>query len=411
MIKTRYSIKFHLYGRKRSDGTRTIRMSITWKSYRVLFHLPVSIAEEQWDTSSMMARQTLADKDQNDVNTLILEYYRKTKKLFDNADIEERIPSKDEVLAIFRAHETQKHPIPFLIDKFSKMQSRERGWVPITARKFIILERELRLAGLRYIEEMNSDGVQKYLDWITSRNYENAVAMKKVSILRWFLRWCRREDYLKSDDYMRRELHLRCPRKKVIYLTWDELLQLFYFNYGNYYALSNVRDVFCFCAFTGLRFSDAAQLRWDDVSDNRINVVTQKTAESLTIELNKYSREIINRCILRNKVHPSKFVLSAISIQKSNEHLKDCAMLAQIDEKIRLMSYRGSKREEKIVLKWEVLTTHCARRTFVVNALRLGISAEVIMKWTGHSDFKAMKPYVAIVDELKEKSMALFDQA
>ena len=48
-------------------------------------------------------------------------------------------------------------------------------------------------------------------------------------------------------------------------------------------------------------------------------------------------------------------------------------------------------------------------RTFVVNYLRLGISAEVIMKWTGHSDFTAMKPYVAIVDELKKESMAKYN--
>lgn len=54
------------------------------------------------------------------------------------------------------------------------------------------------------------------------------------------------------------------------------------------------------------------------------------------------------------------------------------------------------------------VTTHCARRTFVVNSLRLGIPAEVIMKWTGHSDFSAMKPYVAIVDKLKKENMAKY---
>lgn len=257
---------------------------------------------------------------------------------------------------------------------------------------------------------MNAEGIQKYIDWITERNYENAVAMKKVSILRWFLRWCRKEGYLRSDDYLRRGLHLRCPQKAVVYLTLDELLQLHYFDYGRHYALSKVRDIFCFCAFTGLRFSDAAKLRWDDVFDDHINVVTQKTADILSIELNKYSRGIIKRCAQRNAFILSKYVLPTISIQKCNEHLKDCAMLAQIDEKVRLISFRGPLREEKVVLKWEILTTHCARRTFVVNALRLGISAEVIMKWTGHSDFKAMRPYVDIVDDLKREKMALFDQ-
>ena len=58
-----------------------------------------------------------------------------------------------------------------------------------------------------------------------------------------------------------------------------------------------------------------------------------------------------------------------------------------IDTPIRIVYYAGSDRREEVHPKWELLTTHCARRTFVVNALRLGIPAEVIMKWTGHSDF------------------------
>ena len=42
--------------------------------------------------------------------------------------------------------------------------------------------------------------------------------------------------------------------------------------------------------------------------------------------------------------------------------------------------------------KWELVGTHSGRRTFIVNALSLGITPNVVMKWTGHSDYKAMKP-------------------
>ena len=59
--------------------------------------------------------------------------------------------------------------------------------------------------------------------------------------------------------------------------------------------------------------------------------------------------------------------------------------------------------------KYSVLTTHAGRRTFIVNALRLGIPAPVIMEWTGHSDYKAMKPYIKIVDAAKIENMAKFD--
>ncbi len=39
-----------------------------------------------------------------------------------------------------------------------------------------------------------------------------------------------------------------------------------------------------------------------------------------------------------------------------------------------------------------------------------GIPAEVIMMWTGHSDFYAMKPYIEIVDKLKANEMQKFNK-
>jgi hypothetical protein len=39
----------------------------------------------------------------------------------------------------------------------------------------------------------------------------------------------------------------------------------------------------------------------------------------------------------------------------------------------------------------------------------MGIPPEIVMKWTGHSGYKAMKPYIDVVDEIKDKSMKKFD--
>lgn len=88
-----------------------------------------------------------------------------------------------------------------------------------------------------------------------------------------------------------------------------------------------------------------------------------------------------------------------------------CLLIAEYvyDRKRKTNIGGGSKRVEKIVPKWELLSSHTGRRTFVVNALRLGIPAEVIMRWTGHSSYEAMKPYVKIVDELKKEQMSKFD--
>lgn len=80
------------------------------------------------------------------------------------------------------------------------------------------------------------------------------------------------------------------------------------------------------------------------------------------------------------------------------------------DEPVLITTHSGRNRSEATMPKWTLLSTHCARRTFVVTALQLGIPIEVITRWTGHSDLKAMRPYIAIVDELKAKNMAKFDE-
>ena len=49
------------------------------------------------------------------------------------------------------------------------------------------------------------------------------------------------------------------------------------------------------------------------------------------------------------------------------------------------------------------------RRTFISNALSLGITPDIVMKWTGHSDCKAMKPYISIMASIKASSMTKFD--
>ena len=92
-----------------------------------------------------------------------------------------------------------------------------------------------------------------------------------------------------------------------------------------------------------------------------------------------------------------------------NENLKEMGKEAGLTTPQRIVYFMGNQRHEEVLPKYALLTTHCGRRTFIVNALRLGVPAEVIMKRTGHSDYKAMKPYIKIVDKLKASEMEKFD--
>jgi tyrosine type site-specific recombinase len=90
--------------------------------------------------------------------------------------------------------------------------------------------------------------------------------------------------------------------------------------------------------------------------------------------------------------------------------LKELGELAEINEPVRETYYKGNERIDEVTPKYALLTTHAGRRTFICNALALGIPAQVVMKWTGHSDYKAMKPYIDIADDIKANAMNKFNQ-
>ena len=409
MLRIKYTVRFSPFSRPNADGSHLVLMSVTWKGKRVRLYLPVSVYLEQWDEAAQLAKPTKQHRDVSAINGAILEYRERVTKYFEKSFLSDFLPSPHNVQAIFTDGEptiADRHEIGVVLRSFIDSQIIERGWSAGTVKRFGVMGNKLAEAGFVYMDELTADGLQRYQQWLSGKNYTNAYFTKEIAVLKWFCRWCLDNGYLNDDGFNRVSPHLRTPPKEVIYLTWEELMQLYYFDYGRYTTLANVRDIFCLCAFTSLRFSDAIRLRWSDIHGDYISITTQKTSEPLTIELNKYSRTIIDR----RRGMGLATVLPTISLQKCNDYLKEAAMLAQIDEPLRLVTFRGAERNEREVWKWEVVTTHCARRTFVVNALRLGIPAEVVMKWTGHSDYQAMRPYVAIVDELKRSNMALFDR-
>lgn len=102
--------------------------------------------------------------------------------------------------------------------------------------------------------------------------------------------------------------------------------------------------------------------------------------------------------------------LPVISNQKMNDYLKELAELAEINEPVREVYYKGSERIEETTPKYALLSTHAGRRTLICNALSLGIAPQVVMKWTGHNDYKAIKPYIDIADDIRANAMDKFNR-
>ena len=237
---------------------------------------------------------------------------------------------------------------------------------------------------------------------------KNSTIEKKLGYLRWFLNWATDRGYNTNLDYKKFHPTLKMTQRKVIYLTKEEIARVRDLELSEAQAyLDSIRDIFLFCCFSGLRHSDVNNLRRSDIKGDHIEVTTVKTADSISIELNKVTRDILEK--YKDTPFKDNKALPNYTNQAMNRDIKELCKLAGIDEEIRVTTYKGNVRTDKIQPKWELVGTHTGRRTFIVNALSLGITPNIVMKWTGHSDYKAMKPYIDIVDSIKASSMTKFD--
>jgi len=93
-----------------------------------------------------------------------------------------------------------------------------------------------------------------------------------------------------------------------------------------------------------------------------------------------------------------------------NDHLKLMGEVCGLDTLITITYFKGSERIDEVYPKYELLGTHAGRRTFICNALALGISPQTVMKFSGHSSYTSMKPYIDVADIEKKNAMDLFNK-
>ena len=291
------------------------------------------------------------------------------------------------------------------------MCGRQNDWTHSTFEKFAAVKNHLKnFRSELSFDFFDEEGLTEYVQYLREvREMRNSTIGKQLSFLKWFLRWSFKQGMHSNNAYDTFKPKLKDTQKKIIFLTWEELNKLREFKIPpTKQALERVRDVFLFQCFTGLRYSDVFNLRRSDIKGDHIEVTTVKTSDSLIIELNDHSKAILEK--YKDVAFENDKALPVITNQKMNDYLKELAELAEINEPVRQTYYKGNERIDEVTPKYALLGTHAGRRTFICNALALGIPPQVVMKWTGHSDYKAMKPYIDIADDIKASAMSKFNQ-
>jgi site-specific recombinase XerD len=211
-------------------------------------------------------------------------------------------------------------------------------------------------------------------------------AVKYIKNLKAVINFAVSQEWLKFNPLDRYKGKLERVEKD--YLTQEELNTIANKNF-NSKRIEEVRDIFVFCCYTGLAYSDVLKITNEHIvlginGKKQINIRRTKTDTIVKVPLLEPATEII----AKYKDHPncqySGHLLPVKSNQKHNEYLKEIAEVCGCNKN---------------------LTTHIARHTFATLMLTLGISMESVSSMLGHTDIKTTQIYGKIIAQKVIKEM------
>lgn len=415
MKKTNFSTRAYVM----KNGQIMIRVRWNSKKNEVGFSVGYTIDPLKWDSDKQLVKSNTTHKIggkivyAREINNAIRSFLVCIEEVFTEYDVRSTIPtttdlkeSVNEKLGRVKLETMDEDKTKTLKDIFTEFLSArvlEGNWSEAAKYKYGQMWHQLIDCDPKIeLEALDKDKMSQLMNWYIKNDYRNRTIVKQFRILKSFLRWVSRNGYVIQPGVLEFKPKLKVIPKAVTFLKYKELMHFFHFEFPKEKEyLSKARDMFCFMAFTSLRYSDLAALKPVNLVDGYLDFCTEKTDDKLHIALNEHAQQIIEKY----SWYKGDTIFPVPSNQKLNDYLKEAAKLAGLDREISQVYFKGNTRHEDTYKFWEQISCHDARRTFVCCSLALGIPASVVMSCTGHSDYESMKPYIEVADETQKMQM------
>jgi site-specific recombinase XerD len=231
------------------------------------------------------------------------------------------------------------------------------------------------------IKELNYEFITNYEFWLKSiRKCDHNTSIKYLSNFKKIVHICIKNGWLTRDPFVGFKMAKREVERP--FLVEEELNKIINKKFLMP-RMSQVRDIFIFCCYTGLAYADVEKLTREEVTigidgEKWIWTSRQKTDSTTRVPLLPPALEILERykddpqCVNRGRLLP------VLSNQKMNTYLKEIADTCGITKK---------------------MTFHTARHTFATTVtLTNGVPIETVSKMLGHRNLKTTQHYAKILD-------------
>lgn len=386
-----------------SSGKSSIIIRVSHGGKRIELYTGFTIRPNQWNEKKERVRQgcNVDGYMYNVINDKLIQMEEFVDNYFNSCALRSTQTSLTDLRERFKkkftaSAEEQSDEFFYLYSKFREETSATKGWTPNTAEIMERLETQIKefKSDMKFsdLSTATMDALKEHL----SKTMYNDALIKRLTYFKQFVKWAHSKNYEVHEEFFTYNPVLPKSKKAVRYLELNELDTIYNLDLKGKEGLERARDIFIFQCYTALRDSDVRQLKRENISLNpdgsyTIDLLTEKDDDRIRFRLPQRAVKIYEK--YKNNVYENGLVFPVISQQKYNEHLKQLGKEADLKGDWIDYQYRLS---EKIVVKTpkHQLSSHTARRTFIVTAMNQGVSLDIIALITSHSDVKAMKPYI-----------------
>ncbi len=387
-----------------ADKPTPVFAFLSFAGKRVKVYAGRSIHPRQWDKKEQRAL-TRGYPRNGAINDWLDLLAKRLETCYDTHAGAGTLPTPDELRAL-AVPETVAEPAPTLAPSFWDRYAEwvaytKASGVPGTARTYATTGRHLRdFADLnRYAIDFDTltptvgDRWTAYLLDVV-RLTDNTIN-KNLARLKSFMKWATKRGYTTSTALGQVTWKQRPP--DVLTLSETELLALESLPLPVGSRLEKARAWFLLACYTGLRYSDLTS-----INPQHLRPATAKIPAHLRLTAKK-TRDVVNVPLSATALDLVKRVLAGelssikgqpISNPVLNRFLKELGALAGIDSPVEVIRYRGGNADITTAPKFERLSVHTARRTFVTLSLSRGMSERFVMMITGHRTAQSFQRYV-----------------
>lgn len=408
-----YSINFYLDKKGQTTSNKDqhqLFMYLRFDGRTIKTYVERKCSLKEWDSKSQRVNSRYYKEGARELNDYFDKLESKTGKVFEANNNQGIVTSKEDVLKVIdecnnrngvrNAHVSFDEAFAEFIASKAVSFTEPTLKTYRTTLKHLKAFSEKKRVALRF-ENITLHFEERFRSYLyVNCGMTNNTIAKYVKTLKTFMRFCTEDrSYNSPLNVQYRKFDTTEKDTEVYALSIRELLHLYNFSFENpHYA--KVRDVFCFLCFTGLRFSDAENLKRADIRNGNMYILVKKTKQYIVIPLTEYTTAILK------KYDHCERPLPIISNQKTNEALHEIGELIGLNELVKTVTYSGTEAIETYVPKFKVLTSHLGRKTFITNSLLLGIPEKVLQAMGAPKHQNVFRKYISFADAHKEKAMA-----